>query len=51
MIAAGTRTGRTSSIAKDARRSRFAMARYNHGFVLTEPKSVPDSPANRPSAE
>src|SRR5207237_562517 len=50
-IAFGMRTGRTSSIARAASSSRFAMARYNHGLVLTDPKSVPERPANRPRAE
>ena len=29
--------------------NRFAIAKYNHGFVLTDPNNVPVSPANRPS--
>src|SRR5207237_10866662 len=40
-IAFGTRTGSTSSIASAATNNRFAMAKYNHGLVLTDPNSVP----------
>jgi hypothetical protein len=29
--------------------NRFAIAKYTHGFVLTEPKSVPLKPAKSPS--
>src|ERR1700704_3282132 len=46
---AGTLTGMTSSIASAATMRRFAIAKYTHGFVLTEPKSVPVSPANKPT--
>jgi hypothetical protein len=31
--------------------SRLAMTKYSHGFVLTSPNIVPESPANSPSAE
>src|SRR5215831_1318815 len=37
----GTRTGITSSIASAASSSRFAIAKYSHGLVLTAPNSVP----------
>src|SRR4051812_31131214 len=47
----GTRTGSTSNIARAAMSSRFAMAKYNHGLVLTDPNSVPVMPAKSPSAE
>src|SRR3954471_8049813 len=47
----GTRTGSTSSMASAASSSRFAMAKYSHGLVLTDPNSVPVMPANNPSAE
>src|SRR6266481_10195373 len=45
----GTRTGMTSSIANAAMIRRFAIAKYSHGLVLTEPNRVPVSPANSPS--
>src|SRR3569833_1814825 len=50
-IRVGTRTGNTSSMVSAAMSSRFAIAKYNHGVVLTEPNSVPVMPANSPSAE
>jgi hypothetical protein len=39
----------TSSIASEVMMRRFAIVKYSHGFVLTDPKRVPLSPANRPS--
>src|SRR6185312_1164877 len=45
----GTRTGITSTIANAAMISRFAIPKYNHGFVLTVPNNVPLSPANNTS--
>ena len=50
-IDAGIRTGRTSSIARAASNNKLAIAKYSHGLVLTDPKSVPVSPAKRPKAE
>jgi len=47
----GTRNGMTSNIASAAMSNRLAIAKYNHGLVLTDPKSVPVIPAKRPSAE
>src|SRR6185437_3029605 len=49
--ALGSRTGMTSSIANPAMSSRFAIAKYNHGLVLTVPNRVPVMPANSPSSE
>src|SRR5215213_11177342 len=49
--AAGTGTGITSSIARAAITSRFAMAKYSHGLVLTVPNNVPVRPAKSPRAE
>src|SRR3954467_6920703 len=46
----GTRTGIASSIASAATMSRFAIAKYSHGLVLTDPNNVPVKPANKPSA-
>src|ERR1041384_7945726 len=48
--ACGTRTGMTSSIASAAKINTLAIAKYSHGLLLMEPNSVPDIPANRPSA-
>src|SRR6185312_2996927 len=45
----GTRTGMTSTMANAAMISRFAIPKYNHGFVLTVPNNLPLSPANNPS--
>ena len=46
----GKRTGKTSSIARAATTRRFAIRKYSHGFVLTDPNSVPVRPAKTPSA-
>src|SRR6185369_15311997 len=50
-VLVGTRIGTTSSIAPAASSSTLAMTKYSHGLLLTDPKSVPLIPANRPRAE
>src|SRR5262245_52440021 len=47
----GIGTGTTSNIMSAATMSRFAMAKYSHGLVLTDPNSVPVIPAITPSTE
>src|SRR5689334_7441828 len=50
-VVLGTRIVTTSSMASAANSRTLAMIRYNHGLVLTDPKSVPVIPANSPRAE
>src|SRR5665647_445409 len=47
---AGIGNGIASSITSANSNSRFPIANNSHGFVLTVPKSVPDSPASTPSS-